>query len=360
MRRADAAGPGKGGGGEGVRVALSEMPGPLYSGWGPHATEGRAAGGGPHTGRHENGARAVGRCGVRRPSAAPARQTSRPARQRRRPAAADDLGGLGPQTGSGPPRSRRREPPRPSPPGLPSSDPRGPARGRRGRPRRRAEDREDARKTPGVVTESAASTLSDPALAGVTGRAGSCLPPERGEPRPGGCGGLRSQQQGLPPTDPWGAAVCGPKTPGVVTESAGSTFREPAFAGVTGRAGPCLPPERGEPRPNGRGGLRSQQQGLPPTDPRGPGGRPLEDPGGRDGVGRQQRCKSRLRPALQVGRGLLPRPMTAPGARDDNTGKPLGTTRRTGRRRPPQQEERRCLSTPPTLPRTPTPLPASS
>ncbi len=40
----------------------------------------------PHTGRHEDGAHAAGRFGVRRPSAAPARQDPRPARQRRRPA----------------------------------------------------------------------------------------------------------------------------------------------------------------------------------------------------------------------------------------------------------------------------------
>ncbi len=65
--------------------------------------------------------------------------------------------------------------------------------------------RADARKTPGVVTESAASTLREPALAGVTGRAGSCLPPERGEPRPGGCGGpvfreeRRKQKRGACP-----------------------------------------------------------------------------------------------------------------------------------------------------------------
>jgi hypothetical protein len=159
-------------------------------------------------------------------------------------------GGLGPQTGSGPRGSEGGEPdccdpanPRPSgcvvamassrasgrtPPGVktrcarpadlesscaPGRTPAGMKTGRAAGPARSSEgcrpqtpgvpradgaadreddaaDREDARKTPGVVTESAASTLRKPALAGVPCRAGSCLPPERGEPRPGGCGEL--------------------------------------------------------------------------------------------------------------------------------------------------------------------------
>jgi hypothetical protein len=188
----------------------------------------------------------------------------------------------------------------------------------RGRPRSRAADREAARRGPGPAQRLAAGrtpgakdpwlretppkggsrrvcayALRKPALAGVTGRAGSCLPPARGEPRPGGRGGLRSQQRGLPPTDPRGPGGRrrgGPrrraedredarKTPGVVTEPAASTLREPASAGVTGRAGSCLPPARGGPRPGRRrsaGGLWVRRSGQAPL----PAGRRAAQSGG--------------------------------------------------------------------------------
>ncbi len=234
----------------------------------------------PHTGRHEDEARAAGRFGVRRPSAALARQDPRPARQRR-------------------PAERPRQASRLV---VPTSFEEGPrlrlavrkARLRRDSGRRTGGSEDSARNDNGRVA--VLRQACRPARAGAEPR---CWPAER--PR-------QASRLVVPTSFEEGPRLrlavrkarqrrdSGRRTGG----SADSARNDNGRAAVLRQAHrPALGRQQALRRPDAAGSARSreacrlQTPGVPRADAAADRADGAEDPGGRNGAARQQRSKSR-------------------------------------------------------------------